>query len=86
MSLRFEQILTEGIAQLSYIVGDDAVGTAAVIDPRPDVEVYLALARQHKLAITHVFGNRSRFWTRLSSPGRALTSDKNRHGVAARSF
>lgn len=55
MSLRFEQILTEGIAQLSYVVGDDATQTAAVVDPRPDVDVYLGLARRYKLAITHVF-------------------------------
>jgi hydroxyacylglutathione hydrolase len=55
MSLRFEQILTEGIAQLSYLVGDDDSGTAAVIDPRADVDVYLKAAREYKLSITHVF-------------------------------
>jgi len=55
MSMVFEQILTEGIAQLSYLVGDDATGMAAVIDPRTDVEIYVDLARQHKVAITHIF-------------------------------
>lgn len=55
MSLVFEHVLTKGIAQLSYLVGDDGSGTAAVIDPRPDVDVYLQLARQHKVAITHIF-------------------------------
>ena len=30
-------------------------GTAAVIDPRADVEVYVELARSRKLAITHIF-------------------------------
>lgn len=55
MTLRFEQILTDGIAQLSYIVGDDAAGVAAVIDPRPDVGIYLEYARRYGLAITHVF-------------------------------
>lgn len=54
MTLRFEQVLTEGIAQLSYLVGDDAAGTAAVVDPRPDVEIYLELARRHGLSISHV--------------------------------
>ncbi len=54
MTLRFEQILAEGIAQTSYLVGDDAAGTAAVVDPRPDVDVYLDLARHYGLAITHV--------------------------------
>jgi len=55
MALQIEHILTEGIAQLSYLIGDDSTGTAAVIDPRPDVEVYVELARKHKLAITHIF-------------------------------
>ncbi|MFW5681296.1 MAG: MBL fold metallo-hydrolase [Pseudomonadota bacterium] len=55
MTLVFEQILADGIAQLSYLVGDDAAGTAAVIDPRPDVDVYLDMARDRGLAITHVF-------------------------------
>lgn len=54
MTLRFEQILAEGIAQTSYLVGDDAEGTAAVIDPRPDVDIYLDLARHYGLSITHV--------------------------------
>jgi hydroxyacylglutathione hydrolase len=44
-----------GIAQLSYLIGDDKSRTAAVIDPRPDVDVYLRLAREYGLSITHVF-------------------------------
>lgn len=55
MALRLQQILTEGIAQLSYLIGDDSSRTAAVIDPRPDVDVYLRLAREYGLSITHVF-------------------------------
>ncbi len=55
MTLRFEQILADGVAQTSYLVGDDAAGTAAVIDPRPDVDVYLESARRFGLSITHVF-------------------------------
>lgn len=55
MSLVFETIQTEGIAVLSYLIGDDAQGTAAVIDPCADVDRYLELARQKKVAITHVF-------------------------------
>ncbi|MEX0875935.1 MAG: rhodanese-like domain-containing protein [Phycisphaerales bacterium] len=55
MALRLEQILTEGIAQISYLIGDDSTGTAAVIDPRPDVDIYLRLAREYGLSITHVF-------------------------------
>lgn len=55
MALIFERITTPGIAQLSYLVGDDSSGTAAVIDPRPDCEIYVELARQHQVAITHIF-------------------------------
>lgn len=55
MTLRFEQILADGVAQCSYLIGDDSTGTAAVIDPRPDVVVYLELAKRYGLAITHVF-------------------------------
>jgi hydroxyacylglutathione hydrolase len=46
---------TEGIAQLSYLIGDDSSRTAAVIDPRTDVDVYLCLAREYGLSITHIF-------------------------------
>ncbi|MCC5846844.1 MAG: MBL fold metallo-hydrolase [Verrucomicrobia bacterium] len=55
MSLIFECIHTEGIAQLSYLIGDDSEGVAAVFDPRADVEVYLELARAKQVAITHIF-------------------------------
>lgn len=55
MSLIFERIVTEGLAEMSYLVGDDAAGVAAVIDPRWDVDVYLRLAREKGVSITHVF-------------------------------
>lgn len=55
MTMVFERVQTPGIAQLSYIIGDNSSGTAAVIDPRPNVEVYLQIARAHGVAITHVF-------------------------------
>lgn len=55
MTIRFEQILADGVAECSYLLGDDASGTAAVVDPVPDVEVYLETARRLGLAITHVF-------------------------------
>ena len=55
MSLVFEQIQTEGIAELSYLLGDDSAGVAAVFDPTPDVEKYLTLAREKKVSITHIF-------------------------------
>jgi hydroxyacylglutathione hydrolase len=49
----FETVRTDGLAHLSYLVGDRASGRAAVIDPRRDVDVYLELARRHRLTITH---------------------------------
>lgn len=55
MALIFERIQTDGIAELSYLVGDDSEGVAAVFDPRPDVDCYLQLARKKRLSITHVF-------------------------------
>jgi len=52
-SMVFETVLTEGVAELSYLIGDKATGTAAVIDPRRDIGIYVELARKHKLTITH---------------------------------
>ena len=53
MALIFERIQTDGIAELSYLVGDDSEGVAAVFDPRPDVDCYLELAREKQVSITH---------------------------------
>ncbi|MDZ7581681.1 MAG: rhodanese-like domain-containing protein [Deltaproteobacteria bacterium] len=55
MALIFERIQTDGIAQLSYLVGDDSEGVAAVFDPRADVDCYLELAREKQVSITHIF-------------------------------
>jgi hydroxyacylglutathione hydrolase len=49
----FEAVRTDGLAHLSYLVGDRTSGRATVIDPRRDVEVYLELAARHRLTITH---------------------------------
>lgn len=48
-----ETVKTEGLAHLSYVVGDGL--TAAVIDPRRDVRVYERIAQRRGVAITHVF-------------------------------
>jgi hydroxyacylglutathione hydrolase len=50
----FKYDLAEGIAQLSYLIGDDSAGVAAVIDPRPDCDIYLTWARNFGVAITHI--------------------------------
>ncbi|MBN1461034.1 MAG: MBL fold metallo-hydrolase, partial [Armatimonadetes bacterium] len=48
-----ERVHSPGLAHISYFVGGH--DKAAVIDPRRDVEVYVELARQHGLRITHIF-------------------------------
>jgi hydroxyacylglutathione hydrolase len=55
MGMILETVRTEGIAAISYLIGDEKSGTAAVIDPRADVEVYVELANRRKLSITHIF-------------------------------
>src|SRR5260370_3521899 len=55
MSLVFRTMQTEGLAELSYLLADDDDGIAAVFDPRPDVDVYIDMAREAKVAITHIF-------------------------------
>ncbi|HYY13623.1 MAG TPA: MBL fold metallo-hydrolase [Chthoniobacterales bacterium] len=55
MSLVFKTIHTEGIAELSYLLGDDDEGVAAVFDPRPDCDIYVEMAREIGVAITHIF-------------------------------
>lgn len=41
----------EGLAQLSYMVGDESAGVAAVIDPRRDIDAYLDRARERGVRI-----------------------------------
>ncbi len=48
-----KKIKSEGLAHLSYIVGDG--DEAAVIDPRRDVDIYLDIAADEGVRITHVF-------------------------------
>src|SRR6266849_4553329 len=55
MSLVFKTIQTEGIAELSYLVGDDDEGVGAIFDPRLDCDVYVDMAREASVAITHIF-------------------------------
>ncbi len=50
----FRQIYEKGLAHASYMVGCQASGTVAVIDPQRDIDVYLQIAEQEKLRITHV--------------------------------
>lgn len=43
MALIFNHIVTEGLGDISYLIGDDTKGAAAVIDPRADVAAYTSL-------------------------------------------
>ncbi|MFL5778667.1 MAG: rhodanese-like domain-containing protein [Chloroflexota bacterium] len=49
--MRIEQFVLEGLGHLSTLIADDDAGVAAVIDPRRDVDVYLAAARARDLRI-----------------------------------
>lgn len=49
----FETIRSEGLAHLSYIIGQE--GSAAVIDPRRDCDIYIEIARRNGAEITHIF-------------------------------
>jgi len=53
--LIFKQFYLPCLAHASYLIGDAASGTAAVVDPQRDTEQYLAFAAQHALHIRHVF-------------------------------
>lgn len=48
-----EVVHSEGLAHLSYILGDQ--GKAAVIDPRRDCGIYLDIAYRQGAQITHIF-------------------------------
>ena len=48
----FRQVLHEDLGCASYVVADG--GEALVVDPKWDVEDYLALAEEHDFQITHV--------------------------------
>jgi hydroxyacylglutathione hydrolase len=48
----FRQVLHDDLGCASYVVASD--GDAAVIDPKWEIEDYLALAREHGLRITHI--------------------------------
>ncbi len=50
----FRQYYLGCLSHASYLVGDTSTGHAAVVDPRRDVDEYLADAESHGLTITHV--------------------------------
>ncbi|MFQ5670172.1 MAG: rhodanese-like domain-containing protein [Acidobacteriota bacterium] len=50
----FKQYYLGCLSQASYLIGDTGTGAAAVVDPRRDVEPYLADAAERGLGIRHV--------------------------------
>jgi glyoxylase-like metal-dependent hydrolase (beta-lactamase superfamily II)/rhodanese-related sulfurtransferase len=50
-----EQHYLACLSQASYLLGDEQTGSAVVVDPRRDVDVYLERAAALGLAIRHVF-------------------------------
>jgi len=52
--VRVTQYKIEGLGHLSTLIADEAAGTAAVVDPRRDVDIYLEAARADGLRISHV--------------------------------
>src|SRR5579885_1478172 len=52
--MNIEQFVTEGLGHQSYCVSDGAGGTAAIVDPRRDIDIYLEAASRAGVRITHV--------------------------------
>jgi hydroxyacylglutathione hydrolase len=50
----FQQLHHPSLGHASYLVGDEATGTALVLDPRRDVDAYLEAARMQDLRIGYV--------------------------------
>ena len=49
-----KQFYLNCLAHASYLIGDEASGTACVVDPQRDIDQYLAFAQEHRLSIAHV--------------------------------
>lgn len=60
----FKQITVKGMGCLSYIIGCPQAKVACVVDPKRDVQIYLELARQNGMKITH-----STTWNRITPAG-----------------
>ncbi|GAC1448210.1 MAG: MBL fold metallo-hydrolase [Ktedonobacteraceae bacterium] len=52
--MQIEQFFLDGLGHQSYFVTDGKSGTATVVDPRRDVDVYLEASRRSRTHITHI--------------------------------
>jgi hydroxyacylglutathione hydrolase len=50
----FRQVTHDDLGCASYLIGDEDAGVAAVVDPKFDIDEYLALARYLGVSIEHV--------------------------------
>ncbi len=50
----FRQITHDDLGCASYLIGDDAAGVAAVVDPKFEIDEYLQLARYMGVSIEHI--------------------------------
>lgn len=50
----FQHVYDKSLAQASYLIGCQAKGEAIVIDAQRDMDVYLKIAAQNNLKITHI--------------------------------
>src|SRR4051795_7634863 len=50
----FRQVTHDDLGCASYLIGDEDAGVAAVVDPKLDIDEYLALARYMAVRIEHV--------------------------------
>ena len=50
----FQHVYDKSLAQGSYVIGCQATGEAIVIDAQRDTDVYLEIAKQNNLRITHI--------------------------------
>jgi len=51
----FEQITTPGLGCFSYVIGCPVAGVMTVVDPRRDTKIYLHIAEENGMRITHIF-------------------------------
>ncbi len=51
----FNQIAVPGLGCLSYVIGCPRAKAMAVVDPKRDVQDYLAIAREEGMQVTHIF-------------------------------
>ncbi|WP_434130624.1 MBL fold metallo-hydrolase [Methylocaldum sp. GT1BB] len=49
-----ETIKSEGLSHLSYMLGDESAGVCAVVDPRRDIQIYLEIAKDRDVRISHI--------------------------------